>query len=120
MCKNITQSGRPVVLFGAGFAVPENLENCIERRYFSLIHYLALVCSEEVLSERLQNRPDWRGSHESLFIAEQNRFNQWFLHYNKQGLQPAIHLLDTTHSFPEETVDEIMAWIRKNLKEQSK
>ena len=30
VCKNISQSGRPVVLFGAGMGVPENIENCIE------------------------------------------------------------------------------------------
>ena len=43
--KNISQSGRPVVLFGAGMGVPENLEGCVERRYLLSIRYLALVCS---------------------------------------------------------------------------
>lgn len=37
MCKNISQSGRPVVLFGAGVGVPDNMEPCIERRYFSYL-----------------------------------------------------------------------------------
>jgi hypothetical protein len=35
LSKNIAQSGRPVGLFGAGAGVPGNIENCIERRYFS-------------------------------------------------------------------------------------
>ena len=35
LTKNIGQSGRPVALFGAGLAVPENIEQCVERRYFS-------------------------------------------------------------------------------------
>ncbi|MFN8446753.1 MAG: hypothetical protein U0175_38525 [Caldilineaceae bacterium] len=48
LCKNIHQAGRPVVLFGAGCGVPANLESCIERRYISTIHYLALVCEDEL------------------------------------------------------------------------
>ena len=35
MCKSISQSGRPVVMFTAGIGVPENVEGCVERRYFS-------------------------------------------------------------------------------------
>ena len=35
LAKNIAQSERPVALFGAGLAVPENIEQCVERRYFS-------------------------------------------------------------------------------------
>jgi hypothetical protein len=118
ICKNITQSGRPVVLFGAGAGVPENLENCIERRYFSIIHYLALVCSDEALTERLQARPEWRDSHQPTFIQEQKRFNHWFMNYNNRGLQPAIRLLDTTDLSPEKTAQAVVAWIVENLKEK--
>jgi shikimate kinase len=111
MCKNIAQSGRPVVLFGAGAGVPENLENCIERRFFSSIHYLALVCADEVLIQRLQTRPAWRSANSASFIKDQVRFNQWFLHYNRDGLEPAIRLLDTSLLSLEETAQEITSWI---------
>ena len=93
VCKNISQSGRPVVLFGAGVGVPGNIEGYIERRYFSKVHYLALVCSDEGLSERLRKLPVWRGTRESAFIDVQVRFNRWFKSYNNQ---PAIRLIDTT------------------------
>lgn len=115
MCKNIAQSGRPVALFGAGAGVPENLENCVERRYFSAIHYLALVCSDDVLTKRLLARPQWRGTQTSAFIDEQKRFNQWFMNYNSRGLRPAIRLLDTTLLSVEETAQEISNWIHENL-----
>ena len=46
MCKNISQSGKPVVLLCAG-GIPENVEQCVERRYFSDVHYLALTCEIE-------------------------------------------------------------------------
>jgi len=31
MCKNVSQAGQPVVLFGAGTGVPMNIEPCVER-----------------------------------------------------------------------------------------
>ena len=108
VCKNISQSGRPVVLFGAGVGVPENIEGCIERRYFSKVHYLALVCSDEDLSERLRKRPVWRGTRESAFIDEQVRFNRWFKSYDGQ---PAIRLIDTTGVVSKQTTLQVADWI---------
>src|SRR5215218_9732602 len=40
LAAHISQSGKPVVLFGAGFAVPHNTQTLPERRLFSEIHYL--------------------------------------------------------------------------------
>ena len=114
VCKNISQSGRPVVLFGAGAGVPENLEGCIERRYFSSVKYLALVCSDEILSERLQQRPAWRRTTDPKFIEDQQRFNQWFINYNQNDNQPPITVVDTSEKSLEETVQEVEGWLRQN------
>jgi predicted kinase len=111
-CKNISQSGRPVVLFGAGVGVPENIEDRIERRYLSEIHYLALVCTEEVLSERLRQRPVWRRTREPAFIQEQIRFNNWFKAYQDR---PAIKLIDTTDTSLEETALQVADWIKESV-----
>ncbi|HET8669692.1 MAG TPA: AAA family ATPase [Candidatus Saccharimonadales bacterium] len=108
ICKNIAQSGRPVVLFGTGVGVPENLEDLIERRYFSKIHYLALVCSDDVLAERLQQRPAWRGTQESAYIQAQIRFNRWFQEYDGQ---PITTLIETTTAPLEETASQVESWI---------
>ncbi|HEY4692075.1 MAG TPA: AAA family ATPase [Bellilinea sp.] len=110
VCKNISQSGRPVVLFGAGTGVPENLEACVERRYFTTIHYLALVCTDDVLAERLQQRPNWRGSNEPAYMKAQLRFNQWFKVYSGT---PEIHRLDTTGIPLDETVSQVDRWIQE-------
>jgi len=112
VCKNIAQSGRPVVLFGAGVGVPENLEGCIERRYFSAIHYLALVCSDEALTERLRNRPAWRGSREQTYIEEHKRFNYWFKNYNAVN-QPSIKLIDTSQYSLQESARQVQDWIEE-------
>ena len=113
VCKNISQSGRPVVLCGAGMGVPENIENCIERRYFSKIYYLALVCSDETLSERLQQRPAWRGTQNPTYIEEHIRFNRWFKEYDGQ---PVIKLVDMTNAILEETASQVAAWIDENIR----
>lgn len=112
VCKNISQSGRPVVLFGAGIGVPENLENCVERRYFSAIHYLALTCDDEILSERLRQRPEWRGTRDQVYIDEHIRFNQWFLNTNQTNTHPPITLLDTSQTSLDQTTKTVEIWIQ--------
>lgn len=111
MAKNISQAGRPVMLFGAGTGVPGNIEPCVERRYFSEIHYLALVCSAEVLAQRLKARPAWRGSGEQTFIEDHVHFNQW-LKGQQTGNQP-ISLIDTTDDPLETTVEQVKTWVRE-------
>jgi hypothetical protein len=78
LCKGISRSGRPVVIFGAGFGAPKNLEQCVERRYFSGLHYLALVCADEMLEQRLRARPAWRKSDDLAYIEAHVAFNRWF------------------------------------------
>lgn len=114
MCKNIAQSGRPVVLCGAGFGVPANLEQCVERRYLAAIHILAFTCTAELLTERLRGRPAWRGCAEPGFIEAQLKFNQWF---QAEASRPAstIEAFDTTQVSIADTVAYSAAWIRARL-----
>jgi predicted kinase/DNA-directed RNA polymerase subunit RPC12/RpoP len=108
LAKNIAQAGRPAVIFGAGMGVPGNIEPCIERRYFSRVEYLALVCEDDVLVERLHARPAWRHSGDQASIGAQVRFNRWF----KDQPTGLISLLDTTGVSPEITARQVAAWIR--------
>ncbi len=110
MCKNISQSGRPVMLFGAGTGVPENIEPCIERRYFSKVHYLALICDEAEINRRLLGRPDWRGCKEAGFIEAQKNFTRWFREYDNDREEFKISLLDTASDTAEETAGKIASW----------
>lgn len=113
VCKNINQSGRPVVLFGAGVGVPANLEPCVERRYFSAIHYLALVCSDDELAHRLQQRPAWRAAGTDAYIAEHQSFNRWFR--DNVDRRPAIDRIDTTGVDTEITSRQVEAWIAARI-----
>lgn len=109
-CKNIAQAGWPVALFGAGLVVPSNIEPCVERRYFSTVHYLALMCADDVLVTRLRARPAWRASATPAYIEEHVNFNGW-IRDNAAVTQPPITLLDTSSRSIEETVGQVRAWI---------
>ena len=111
LAKNISQSGRPVVSFGAGMGVPANIEPCIERRYFSTIHYLALICDDEVLAQRLKARPAWRGSSEEAFVDRQIQFNRWF----KEKGNRYASLIDATSLTLETTAEQIQSWILEKI-----
>jgi hypothetical protein len=111
VCKNIAQSGRPVVLFGAGAGVPANIEPCLERRYFSAVQYLGLVCADETLADRLRQRPVWRSAQAPAFIYEQMEFNRWFKLRDKR-LHPVI---DTTDLSIEDTAQQVTGWIDESL-----
>lgn len=113
MAKNIGQSGRPVVLFNSG-AIPDNVVDCVEARYFSSINFLALVCNDGDLKDRLLARPEWRGCQEEGFIKEQTRFNNW-LKENAQKDGRDITLVDSSHYSESETKDQVIEWILAGL-----
>jgi predicted kinase len=109
VAKNVSQGGRPVVL--AGSAVPEQFEACAERRYFSALHYLALVCEDELLEARLRARPTWRHSGTPEVLTEMLSFNRW-LRAQAATTTPPMALLDTSHMPVAESVAQTIAWIR--------
>ena len=106
VAKNISQSGRPVVLFGTGFGVPDNIEHCNDRKFFKKIHYLSLYCQENELKRRLEKRQNWSLSQ----IENQLEFNKWFKNYDKE-LEPKIDLIETTDKDLVETIEEVKNWI---------
>lgn len=119
ICRDISQSGRPVVMFNAGMGVPENIEPCVGRQYFSKVHYLALVCEGDVLADRLRQRSERRNCCDPEYIKSQIEFNQWF---KKEGpsVEPPVELIDTTVTTLEETSKQVTSWIRNRLDEIKK
>lgn len=112
VAKNVGQSGRPVVL--GGTATPEQLEACPERRYFTAVHYLALVCDDDLLAERLRARPAWRDAAQPEFIDRMLRFNAW-LKAHAARTEPPLTLYDTSGRTVEESVEHVAAWARGRL-----
>ncbi|HNB23194.1 MAG TPA: AAA family ATPase [Candidatus Melainabacteria bacterium] len=112
IAKNINQAGRPVVLFGS--AIPEQFENLNERRYIEKIHYLTLYCDEEVLKNRLIERPHWRKSGSEENLKNMVEFNNW-LKENAEKTEPKMTLLDTTKIDIADTVEAIEKWVVEKL-----
>ena len=115
VAKNVGQAGRPVVLCGS--AVPEQYEDCPERRYFSRVHYMAFVCNDDLLRERLVARPDWRRSGSAAFLEQMVAFNRWFWE-NGQRTEPKIELLDTSVLSVRETARRVADWVQTGLQEK--
>ena len=103
-----------MVLFGAGLAVPENIEQCVERRFFSRTHYLALVSDEDALRRRFLARPAWRKSGQPEQLQEQLDFNRWLLNEGPKQI-PRVSLLDTTHAPVEESASAVKEWMESTL-----
>jgi predicted ABC-type ATPase len=108
--KNIGQAGRPVVLCGT--FLPEQLEVCPERRYFSTLHYLALVCDDSLLSERLRQRPQWRKAGSDDYVGRMVQFNRW-LKEHAATTHPPISLYDNSQRSLQETTKDVTQWIRE-------
>ena len=109
VCKNISQAGKPVVLCGTG--EPTQFEQCTERRYFSKLHYLALICDDHILASRMRKRPTRGALLQDEFIKEQIVFNRW-LQNNAQNTEPTMTLLDISKITVDEAADGVAQWIR--------
>lgn len=103
-----------MLLAGAGLGVPSNLESCEERRYFGNIHYLALVCGDDELTQRVRARPAWRESSGEAFVAAQLDFNRWFKETGPT-IAPLMTLLDTTKKTVAETAVSVSHWLVGNI-----
>ena len=113
LAKNIGQAGRPVALFGS--ATPDQIERCAERRYFSTVHYLALVCADdEALRQRLCARPAWRNATDPQWIEQMVDFNRWFKRQAATS-NPSVTLLATDTQSPAETTAQVAHWLRASL-----
>ena len=109
VCADIAQIGKPVVLCGC--AVPEQFENQPERELFTDIHYLAVVCDEDVLKKRMR---EGRGVSDENWIKSSVEFNAW-LRENAMNTKPTITLLDTTSITVGEAAAAVDAWIMQKL-----
>ena len=108
VARDISQSGRPVVLMAGG--IPDQFEASPERRYFADIHYLALVCEDAELLARLRARPAWRMSGTPEVLARERAFNIW-LHQNGSTTAPPMTLVESCAIPEAETARRVADWI---------
>jgi hypothetical protein len=71
------------------------------------------VCNDDILADRLKQRPAWRGTQAPAYIEEHQRFNQWFK--TRRATEPFIKLVDTTEMTAEIAAMNVTAWINEKL-----
>lgn len=108
MAKNVAQGGKPTLITGC--TVPGQYEICDERKFIGNIYYIAVVCEEDILAQRLFNRDHCSQE----FIDSQKQFNHWFGE-NYDKYEPNIILVDNTHCEITETAKKIMEIIDQLL-----
>ena len=105
LCSHVSQIGLPVVLCGC--ATPEQFENCINRKWVSSIHYLAVVSEDSVLEARMRYG---RKITDENWVQGSKQFNQW-LKGNAKKTTPPITLYDYSTSSASDAAKDIHEWI---------
>ena len=100
---NLNQSGRQTLLFAGG--IPNSFGESTMAKYIGPIHWLALVCDNDTLAERLRARPNWRKSSDPEVITAMQAYNE------SLRAQPGVAVIDTTTRTVAETAAAIEVWI---------
>ena len=103
----LAQAGRRVILCGT--QVPEKIDRCDHRPFFSAIHYLNLHADDETRDARLRARPAWRGC-TNAFIEAQRQFAAWLLANAETAFDPPLVTVDTTRADPETVARRVRDW----------
>jgi len=107
VCANISQIGKPVVLCGC--VTPEQFDVCVEKDLFTKIYYLAIICDDDILENRMKNG---RKINDENWIISSIEFNRWI---KDNGKEQNICLINTTRLLPEQVAKEIDIWIRDKI-----
>jgi broad-specificity NMP kinase len=112
----IAQTGRATILCGTH--LPEQIDACDHRDFFSQVYSLILHCEDAALAKRLRGRPAWHNQTEA-FIAEQRRFNLWLVENAATAFDPPAALVDTTGIAIAEAARQIRDWAMTAWQEQT-
>lgn len=105
--KSIMQSGRPVLWTMAGCL--DKFHQVYNRRFFTDIHCLALVCDEELLELRMR---EGRGITDENWIKSSIDYNEYFKTHDTLG-DMAFETLDISGKSVEEVADYVIQWVKK-------
>lgn len=107
--KNIMQGGKPLLWTKAGAL--EFFETAYNRRFFTEIYFLALVCDYEDLKKRML---EGRHITDSNWINSSIEYNRWFIEKGKL-LDQRIDTYDITGKSVAEVADYVTKWVEERL-----
>ena len=105
LAANVSQYGKSAVLCGC--VTPEQIQARPRKRYFSELHFIGVVCSEEEMARRMAKR-----GFEPAHAAASGEFNRWM---REEGPASGVETIDATRLTPEETARRIHALILSHL-----
>ncbi len=113
LSKNIMQGGKPLLWTMAGAL--EYFETTYNRRFFTDVHFLALVCSTDALEKRMR---EGRHITDSNWINSSIDYNSWF---KEQGIisNKKVDTYDITDKSVAEVADYVAQWVESRLLPQS-
>ncbi len=109
LSKNIMQGGKPLLWTIAGAL--DYFENTYNRRFFTEIHYLALVCNPEDLEKRMR---EGRYITDTNWINSSIDYNRWFIENGIVSNQK-IDTYDITGKSVSDVADYVSKWIEARL-----
>jgi chloramphenicol 3-O-phosphotransferase len=105
----LSLNGRSTVLCGS--LLPEHLEGLPARPLVGPVHFCNLDCPDEVLADRLRDRPKWRAWNEDR-VLEHKRFAADL----RAQIRPSF---DTSVLSVNETADAVASWVTAHLNAQN-
>lgn len=109
LSKNIMQNGKPILWTMAGAL--EHFEHTYNRRFFTEIHFLALVCNSEELEKRMR---EGRHITDSNWIKSSIDYNRWFIEKGMVSNQK-IDTYDITGKSVSEVADYVTQWVEAKM-----
>ena len=109
LSKNIMQSGKPLLWTIAGAL--DYFENAYNRRYFTEIYFLALLCISNDLEKRMR---EGRHIADSYWINSSVDHNGWFI---EKGIVSGkrIDTYDITGKSISDVADYVIQWVDERL-----
>ncbi|MEH7380624.1 hypothetical protein V7138_09105 [Bacillus sp. JJ1533] len=112
VARNIAESGRKTII--CGIIWPQDIERCIDFKYFKHVYYLALHCDDKTREIRLQKRK--RTTEEKLL--RNNDFAKWLIEIADK-YNPLIPIIDTSKTDTIKVAQQICEWIHGTLKNKN-
>lgn len=109
LSKTIMQSGKPLLWTIAGAL--DYFENTYNRRFFTEIYYLALVCDSNNLEKRMR---EGRHITDLNWIQNSIDYNRWFIENSTVSSQK-IDTYDITGKSVSDVADYVTQWIEARL-----
>jgi len=114
LSKDLMQGGKPVLWTKAGAL--EHFEMAYNRRFFTKVYYLALVCNSKELERRMRE-----GRHITDFrwISSSIEYNTWFM---EKGIisDEKADTYDITGKSAAEVADYVISWVNQKLRNEGR